>query len=136
MTTENYQLGINLVIHTITGKWKPLIICTLGINPHRYNELIKIISQNSGQKLSKKVLTEQLRQLERDHIVKRTNYGTIPPKVVYSLTNQGERLRNLMAEMTVFGEQMAQELNTKDRQIHIQFPYPAIFHGLSVNNKQ
>ena len=54
--------------------------------------------------ISAKVLTENLRDLERDGIVARKVYPVVPPKVEYSLTEKGKELRDVLECMKVFGE--------------------------------
>ena len=61
--------------------------------------------------ISAKVLTENLRDLERDGIVKRTVYPVVPPKVEYSLTDKGYDLKDVLAAMRVFGEKYKGDKN-------------------------
>nr|WP_263851718.1 winged helix-turn-helix transcriptional regulator [Limosilactobacillus reuteri] len=70
--------------------------------------------------ISQKVLTQQLRELEEDGIVKRTNYGTVPPKVVYSLTESGYSLRHILVDLSVWGEEKAKEFNAMGSNIVIK----------------
>lgn len=110
-----YPMGINLTLKIISGKWKPSIICYLGARKRRNGELRRHLSG-----ISQKVLTQQLRELEEDGIVKRTNYGTVPPKVVYSLTESGYSLRHILVDLSVWGEEKAKEFNAKGSNIVIK----------------
>ena len=83
----------------IANKWKFLIIRDLITGTKRYNELIRSVSG-----ISAKVLTENLRQLERDNIVFRKVYPVVPPKVEYSLTSKGYELKPILDLMKKFGE--------------------------------
>ncbi len=65
----------------ISGKWKPVIIYRLSLKTHRFGEL-----QRSIPGVTQRILILQLRELERDGMVKRKVYAEVPPKVEYSLT--------------------------------------------------
>ena len=101
-------MGTNYLLKVITGKWKVSIICALGLRDYRYLELLKYENDVNHTKISKKVLTEQLNQLEEDGIVTKKSYGTIPPKVVYSLTPIGQELSKYLINLNFLGEKLAQ----------------------------
>lgn len=76
------------VVSRFSGKWAMLILCVLAENPStRFNAISKAIPD-----ISPKVLTETLKGLERDGIVRRKVYAEVPPKVEYSLTELGHSL--------------------------------------------
>ena len=76
------------VVSRFSGKWAMLIVCVLAENPStRFNAISKAIPD-----ISPKVLTETLKGLERDGIVRRKVYAEVPPKVEYSLTDLGHSL--------------------------------------------
>lgn len=81
------------------NKWKIIILRDLLQGTKRYNELTKSVVG-----ISAKVLTENLRDLEKDGILSRKVYPVVPPKVEYSLTNKGEELKDVLESMRVFGE--------------------------------
>jgi len=81
------------------GKWKPIILHYLSEAPRRSGELGRLIPQASG-----KMLTQQLRELEADKIIRRKIYRQVPPKVEYILTPLGESLRPVMIAMCAWGE--------------------------------
>ena len=83
----------------IGNKWKIIILRDLFIGTKRYNELTRSVVG-----ISPKVLTENLRDLEKDGIVKRKVYPVVPPKVEYSLTDKGLELRGVIDMMRAFGE--------------------------------
>ncbi len=83
----------------IGNKWKIIILRDLLTGTKRYNELSRSVVG-----ISAKVLTENLRDLEKDGIVLRKVYPVVPPKVEYSLTEKGKELKNVLECMKVFGE--------------------------------
>ena len=76
------------VLARIGDKWSVLVIMLLGDEPRRFNELKRMIGG-----ISQRMLTLTLRGLERDGLVTRTIYPTIPPRVDYQLTELGRSLR-------------------------------------------
>lgn len=101
-------MGANYLLKVITGKWKVSIICALGLKDYRYLELLKYENNVNHSKISKKVLTEQLNQLKQDGIITKRSYGTVPPKVVYSLTPIGQELSKKLTNLNFLGEKLAQ----------------------------
>ncbi|WP_347979883.1 helix-turn-helix domain-containing protein [Limosilactobacillus allomucosae] len=128
MKYERYHFGANLVLEIISGKWKPSIICSLDARPKRFNELKAYLQRVNGQPIAQKVLTEQLRQLENDLIVKRTDYHTVPFKVVYSLTEDGQRIHDFLIEMSRVGENLARHLASADQPIAFDYSYQQMIH--------
>jgi DNA-binding HxlR family transcriptional regulator len=90
-------------LEVMGGKWKPIILHYLSEAPRRSGELGRLIPQASG-----KMLTQQLRELEADKIIRRKIYRQVPPKVEYILTPLGESLRPVMIAMCAWGETHAQ----------------------------
>ena len=83
----------------VGGKWKPIILFELRGGPLRTGELTRRIPQ-----VSAKMLTQQLRQLERDGVVQRRIHQQGPPKVEYSLTPLGQSLRPVMNALASWGK--------------------------------
>ncbi len=83
----------------IGNKWKIIILRDLLTGTKRYNELTRSVVG-----ISAKVLTENLRDLERDGIISRKVYPVVPPKVEYSLTEKGKELKGVLDMMRAFGE--------------------------------
>lgn len=99
MVRKIYHLAVEATLDVIGGKWKPIILCHLGGRTLRTSELCRRIPN-----ASQRVITKQLRELERDNIVKRKVYNQVPPKVEYSLTDEGKSLRNILLAMSDWGE--------------------------------
>lgn len=79
--------------------------------PRRSGELGRLIPQASG-----KMLTQQLRELEADKIIRRKIYRQVPPKVEYILTPLGESLQPVMIAMCAWGETYARPENMEGNQ--------------------
>jgi DNA-binding HxlR family transcriptional regulator len=71
----------------VGDKWSVLIIMLLGDGPKRFNEIKRMVGG-----ISQRMLTLTLRGLERDGLVTRTVFPTIPPRVDYELTDLGQSL--------------------------------------------
>lgn len=85
--TGKKQCPVEVALGIIDGKWKLRILYFLQDGVLRYNEIFEKIPG-----ISQKVLTSQLRQLERDGVLVRTAYPEIPPRVEYSLTPIGKKM--------------------------------------------
>ena len=75
------------------GKWKLIIISYL-TQPRRFGQLAQRLSL-----ISRKVLAEQLRELEEDGIVRREAFAELPPRVEYSLTERGQALLPILEQL-------------------------------------
>jgi DNA-binding HxlR family transcriptional regulator len=82
------------LLDLIGGKWSILLLCCLQQGPVRTGALMR---QVGG--ISQKMLTQTLRNLERDGFVKRTSYPEVPPRVEYQLTELGRSLSELARTM-------------------------------------
>lgn len=79
--------AVGQVLDLIGDKWTVMVVGSLSTGPMRFNSLMHRIGA-----VSHRMLTITLRSLERDGLVKRTVYATIPPKVEYELTELGHSL--------------------------------------------
>ena len=87
------------IVGLIGGKWKPIILYLIQHNCNRFGYLRK-----SMPNISKKVLTNQLRELEQDGLIRReVLVPTWPQIVVYALTPKGQSLRQLIDDMIAWG---------------------------------
>lgn len=96
--TRSYNCPVELTIELVGGKWKPRIITFLNDRRLRFGELARLLPDTS-----RKVLVEQLRQLEADRIVTRTVHAEVPPRVEYALTPEGLTLLPIFAELRRWG---------------------------------
>ena len=80
---------------TIGTKWKPIIIYTIGKKSLRFGIIHAIMGI-----ISKKILTEQLKELEEDGIIKREAFKELPPRVEYTLTEKGMELLPILNMLT------------------------------------
>ena len=81
------------------GKYKPLLLYHIEANKVlRFGQLRQLVSD-----ASKKMLTQQLRELEADGLIHRKVYKVVPPKVEYSLTERGKSLQPVLREMGRWG---------------------------------
>ena len=82
------------ILSLIGSKWSMLILCALRAGPKRTGELKRRL-----QGVSAKMLTQTLRELERHGIVEREDFGEVPPRVEYRLSNLGRSLASLVIEI-------------------------------------
>jgi DNA-binding HxlR family transcriptional regulator len=87
--------AVSEVLSRVGDKWTVLVVSALGEGPKRFNELRKALGS-----ISQRMLTLTLRGLERDGLVTRTVFPTIPPRVDYELTSLG---RSLLAPVSELG---------------------------------
>lgn len=90
---------VRATLKVIGGKWKPVIIYYLMDGRMRFGELRRCLPD-----ATQKMLTQQLRELERDGILQRKVYQQVPPKVEYLLTGYGKTLRPVMRELCQWGK--------------------------------
>lgn len=89
--------AISSVLARVGDKWSVLIIVLLGDGPKRFNEIKRAVGG-----ISQRMLTLTLRGLERDGLVTRTQFPTIPPRVDYELTDLGHSLWNAVEPLGVW----------------------------------
>ncbi len=104
VSCSNYQCEIELTLEILSGKWKALIIWNLHLHEIiRYNEFRRLIPG-----ITQKMLTQQLKELEKYEIVFRTVHSTVPPTVEYQLTELGNELIPIMSAMDQWGKNYVQ----------------------------
>ena len=98
---RRYRCFFELTLLVIGGKWKPVILYHLAqAGVLRFNELRRSIPE-----VTERMLTRQLRELAADGLVRRKAYPQVPPRVEYSLTEQGASLIPILLELRRWGEE-------------------------------
>jgi DNA-binding HxlR family transcriptional regulator len=82
------------VLARIGDKWSVIVICRLDGQPRRFNELRRL-----AEGITQRMLSSTLRHLERDGLVQRTVYATVPPQVEYALTERGRSLHAVLYQL-------------------------------------
>ena len=96
---RTFHCPTEAALAVIGGKWKILILCRLHDGVSRFNELRRQIPG-----ISQRMLTQQLRELERDGIVLRMAYIESPPRVEYAMTDFGRTLEPVLDLLYSWGE--------------------------------
>jgi DNA-binding HxlR family transcriptional regulator len=109
--SKDFNCPIEFTVDLIGGRWKTRIIWFLGKATRRFGELERLMPDTS-----RKVLIQQLKELETDGIVVRTVYAQVPPKVEYSLTEQGQALIAILQSMRLWGERQIEILGSKQEE--------------------
>lgn len=97
--TELPVCPVETTLILISDKWKVLILRDLMQGTKRFGEL-----QRSVGHVSQKVLTSQLRQMEKSGLLTRTVFPEVPPHVEYTLTDLGYSLKPILDAMWIWGE--------------------------------
>ena len=98
MKKELPACPVEITMGLIGEKWKVLIIRDLLTGTKRFGELKKSVTG-----ITQKVLTNNLRQMEADGLIKRKVYAEVPPRVEYSLTKTGLSLKPILDSMVSWG---------------------------------
>lgn len=92
--THGDHCPAELALDFLAGKWRPMIIYWLMDGPLRFNELQRRLSS-----ITHRTLSRALKEMEDDGLVVRKDYGEIPPRVDYTLTDLGRSLRPILEAM-------------------------------------
>ena len=93
------ETGYSYTLSLISGKHKMVILyCLMEYQPVRFNEMKRYLG-----KISDKTLSQNLKELEADGLIRRDAYPQIPPKVEYSLTERGTSLMAVLDQLCVWG---------------------------------
>ena len=95
---EKTQCPVTATLQLIGGRWKTIILYSLSNGTKRFGEIAVRIPD-----ISRKVLTEQLKELEEDGLILREQFKEIPPRVEYSLTDLGRSLSPVINELEKWG---------------------------------
>ncbi|WP_118976350.1 winged helix-turn-helix transcriptional regulator [Taibaiella koreensis] len=94
----NDSCGMANALSVLGGRWKPAILCRLVHGKMRYSDL-----KNSIVNVSERMLIAQLRELEKDQVIRRIVHPVVPPKVEYELTELGKTMKPLLKAMSDWG---------------------------------
>ncbi|KGN02328.1 HxlR family transcriptional regulator [Clostridium novyi A str. 4570] len=103
---KTYSCGMELTMDVIGGKWKTVILWHLRNRTLRFSQLKRRLNG-----ITQKMLTQQLRELERDGLVNRTVYPQVPPKVEYSLTDYGKHIIPVLYSIYSWGINYAKDFD-------------------------
>lgn len=99
---EEVACPITATLRFIGGRWKCIILFFLSAGTRRFGEIAARIPT-----VSRKVLTQQLKELEADGLIARHQYNESPPRVDYSLTELGKSLSPVFTAMSEWGKEYA-----------------------------
>ncbi len=106
---KNYTSEIEITVEILSGKWVVLLLTHLGEEKVvRFNAFRKVFPD-----ITQKMLSQQLKKLEDNKIVKKKIYQEVPPKVEYSLTPEGEKLIPILDTMQEWGQGYLEVFNEK-----------------------
>ena len=110
-SVESVHCPVREVLDRIGDKWSILMIMTLAMRPQRFSELHRAIRD-----ISKRMLTQTLRDLERDGLITRHVFATKPPTVEYRLAPLGESLLDPMAALIEWADRRYSDIHAaRDR---------------------
>lgn len=109
---QTYQCPVTATLSVIGGRWKPILLWTLSNGSKRFGQLDAIITG-----ISRKILTEQLKELEASGLITRTQYNETPPRVEYTLSDKGKTLKPVMKAMCEWGTTHVIEAKKKTKTI-------------------
>ena len=107
--TEPYKCTVAVTLEIIGGKWKSLILWHLRLKTLRFSQL-----QRRLGKITQKMQTQQLRELERDGLIHREVYAEVPPRVEYSLTDLGLSVVPILEQMCAWGKVYQEKTGTEE----------------------
>jgi len=101
-------LPVSDAIQILSGKWKLPILISLQFGNKRFREIAKDIP-----KITDRMLSKELRELEMNQLIKRTVYDAVPVTVEYSMTEYGETLDSVIQELAKWGKQHRKRIMSK-----------------------
>ncbi|MBK7382949.1 MAG: helix-turn-helix transcriptional regulator [Flavobacteriales bacterium] len=110
MNGQVYHCALDVTMELVGGKWKTIVLWYLRKDKKRFSELRRSIPG-----ITEKMLSLQLRQLEKDGFVSRKVHAEVPPRVEYSLTPHGRTLLPLLEEIAKWGRMMGKKNGTIEK---------------------
>jgi DNA-binding HxlR family transcriptional regulator len=105
MSSVYVKCPVELAVDMLSGKWKVLALWYLQDQRRRFNELQRLMPS-----VSQKMLTQQLRELERDGIIGREVFDENPPRVEYFMTKRGEAVKPILNSLFTWGLTVESEI--------------------------
>ena len=102
---KEYACSFEFALDMVSGKWKALILWYLSHGTLRYGEIKKHLG-----KITQKMLTQTLRDLEKHQLITRKVYAVVPPKVEYTITGHGKKLIPIFKLMEEWGDDVGSKL--------------------------
>ncbi len=97
-------------LYVINGKWKLAVILCLMQSSKRFSEI-----QHGVTGISSKILAKELKDLELNDFIKRNVYPTTPVSIIYEATEYSRTLKNVLGELSVWGEQHREKVKQSMR---------------------
>ncbi|MCC9070341.1 helix-turn-helix transcriptional regulator [Flavobacterium sp. F-65] len=98
---ENKVCPLEVAVNSISGKWKVPIVWQINEGKKRPSEFLRGIA-----KVDRRVLNQQLKEMEQDGILTKVSFNELPPRVEYSLTELGEKLVTILWMLNDWGKLM------------------------------
>jgi DNA-binding HxlR family transcriptional regulator len=105
---KTFHCAVDIALGYIGGKWKTVVLYYLMEGTKRYSELRRLMPD-----ITEKMLAKQLHELQRDGFVHRKDYHVMPPRVEYSLTDEGRTLIPLLEELGNWGRDKSNRVGGK-----------------------
>src|ERR1700712_3672716 len=107
MENRSFSCGLEVALSVIGGKWKPIVLFHLNGGPRRFGELKRLVAGSS-----EKVLIQQVRELAEDGVIVRRDFGEVPPKVDYQMTEFGMTLARALMPLCAWGDANRERIDT------------------------
>lgn len=102
---KTYACSFEFALDMVSGKWRGLVLWYLSKGTLRYGEIRKKLGN-----ITQKMLTQTLRDLEKHQLITRKVYAVVPPKVEYTITQNGQKLIPIFEEFQKWGDEVSAEM--------------------------
>jgi DNA-binding HxlR family transcriptional regulator len=107
---HDFACGSDVALAVVGGKWKSHILLHLAASPKRLGELRRLVAG-----IKEKALIQQLKELEADGIVSRTDHREIPPGVIYAMTSFRRTLASALVPLCTWGDTQRSQVEEMKR---------------------